>query len=92
MWLEDPGTDRNTRVASVAMTLLDTTRATAFLDLLEARLGESRFLALDTFSLADIAAFVFVDFARVIRLRIPETHTATRAWFDAIQARPSAQL
>ena len=59
---------------------------------LEARLGESRFLALDTFSLADIAAFVFVDFARVIRLRIPETHTATRAWFDAIQARPSAQL
>ena len=67
-------------------------RATAFLDLLEARLGESRFLALDTFSLADIAAFVFVDFARVIRLRIPETHTATRAWFDAIRARPSAQL
>ncbi|MBZ0130729.1 MAG: glutathione S-transferase [Rhodobacteraceae bacterium] len=67
-------------------------RVAAFFDLLEARLGESRYIAGDTFSLADITAFVFVDFARVIKARIPEANTATRAWFDAIKARPSAAL
>jgi len=67
-------------------------RVDLFFDLLEARLSESAYLALDTFSLADITAFVFVDFARVIRRRIPEGNTATQTWFDAIKARPSASL
>lgn len=67
-------------------------RVAAFFDLLEERLSRSVFLAGDRFSVADISAFVFVDFARVIRTRIPEGHTATRAWFDAIAKRPSAAL
>lgn len=67
-------------------------RASAFFDLLEERLQRSRFVALDTFTLADITAFVFVDFARVIRLSIPEANSATTQWFDAIKARPSASL
>ncbi|GHF40152.1 glutathione S-transferase [Seohaeicola zhoushanensis] len=67
-------------------------RAAAFFEMLEQRLRESRFVALDHFTLADISAFVFVDFARVIKMRIPEGNTATQAWYDAIKARPSAAL
>lgn len=66
------------------------TRVAAFFDLLEARLQESPFLAANHFTLADITAFVLVDFARVIKMRIPEANTASRTWFDNIAARPSA--
>ena len=67
-------------------------RVDLFFDLLETRLKESRFLALDQFTLADISCFVFVDFARVIRRRIPEGNAATLAWFEAVKSRPSAAL
>ena len=39
-----------------------------------------------------ITAFVFVEFARVIKMRVPETHKATLTWRDNIRERPSAQL
>ncbi|MEX0316499.1 MAG: glutathione S-transferase family protein [Ruegeria sp.] len=67
-------------------------RAKRFFDLLEERLRDNPFVACDHFTLADITTFVFVDFARVIRMRIPESNTATKAWYDAIRSRPSAQL
>lgn len=67
-------------------------RARAFFDLLEQRLGESPFMATGHFTLADITAFVFVGFARVVKLRIPESHVATQTWFENIAARPSAAL
>ena len=65
------------------------TRARAFFDMLEDRLQQSPYVATDTFTLADITTYVFIDFARVIKQRIPEGHTATQAWFDGIKARPS---
>lgn len=67
-------------------------RAGAFFDLLEDRLGQSAFVATDHLTLADITAYVFVDFARVIKMRIPEENAATKAWFAAIKSRPSASL
>jgi len=67
-------------------------RAAAFFDLLEDRLQQSPFIATDHFTLADITAYVFVDFARVIKMRIPEENTASQAWFAAIKSRPSASL
>ncbi len=67
-------------------------RVCAFFDLLETRLRDSAFIAGDRFSLADISAFVFVDFARVIKMRIPDESAAAQAWFDSMNARPSAQL
>ncbi len=69
-----------------------TDRVAQFFDLLEQRLRNSAFLAGAEFSLADISAFVFVDFARVIRTRIPQENTATLAWFEGIKERPSANL
>jgi len=67
-------------------------RVALFFDMLEQRLAQSAYLAGEHFTVADITAFVFVDFARVIKTRIPDTAPATQAWFDAIKARPSAAL
>lgn len=67
-------------------------RLADYFKLIEERLQNSAYLACDSFTLADITGFVFVDFARVIRARIPEGNSATQAWFDKIKARPSAGL
>ena len=67
-------------------------RAAAFFDLLEDRLSHSPYLAGETFTLPDITAFVFVQFARVIKMRVPDTHGATQDWYDRVKARPSAAL
>ncbi|SMO88218.1 glutathione S-transferase [Ruegeria faecimaris] len=69
-----------------------TARVGRFFDLLETRLKDSAFVAGAEFTLADISTFVFVDFARVIKMRIPQENTATLSWFDKIASRPSAQL
>jgi glutathione S-transferase len=67
-------------------------RLAVFFDDLEARLQVSPFIATDHLTLADITTFVFIDFARVIKTRIPDGNIATRTWFDNIAARPSASL
>ena len=60
--------------------------------LLESRLQGRDWLAIDSFSMADITAFVFVTFTRVVRKSIPDENTATQAWFDRMKSRPSASL
>ena len=67
-------------------------RVGVFFDLLEQRLQESPYLASGRFTFADITAFVFCDFARVIKRKLPEEYTAARDWFARIQERPSAKL
>ncbi|WP_170761520.1 glutathione S-transferase family protein [Ruegeria lacuscaerulensis] len=67
-------------------------RVAHFFGLLETRLVESAYIAGPDFSLADISTFVFVDFARVIKMRIPKENPATLAWFEKVGVRPSAQL
>lgn len=67
-------------------------RTERFFELLEYRLQASPYLATDKFTLADISAFVFVEFARVIKMRIPEQNNATLAWHASTKARPSAQI
>ncbi|MFV1529844.1 MULTISPECIES: glutathione S-transferase family protein [unclassified Phaeobacter] len=85
-----PGPENHAQIPELAERGL--ARTARFFDLLEARLQQSVFVALDDLTLADIAAFVFVDFARVIKMRIPADNTATRAWYDRIAERPSARL
>ncbi|NOD62478.1 MULTISPECIES: glutathione S-transferase family protein [unclassified Ruegeria] len=85
-----PGPSNYAQIPELAQRGKD--RVARFYDLLEARLTESRFLAGDEFTLADISAFVFVDFSRVIKMRIPEGNAATTAWFENIKSRPSASL
>lgn len=61
-----------------------------WLDALEKRLAQSSHVAGDRFTVADITAFVCVDFAKWIGVRAGDAHPALRAWYAAIKARPSA--
>lgn len=61
-----------------------------FLERLDARLADSRFLAGEDFSIADITAFVTVEFAGRIEEVIPEQHRHLARWHAAVAARPSA--
>ncbi|NIZ14801.1 glutathione S-transferase [Phaeobacter sp. HF9A] len=67
-------------------------RAVQFFALLEEQLQELPYLAGEMFSFADITAYVFVEFAKVIRMRVPEGNSATRDWQARIAARPSASV
>lgn len=65
-------------------------RVAIFLDKLDRQLADNEFLAGDSYSIADITALVFVDFA--IRLKVPLADAATslQRWHGAVSARPSA--
>ncbi len=65
-------------------------RVGVFHDLLEKRCAESEFIAGETFSVADITAFVSLQFGAVAGLEPPEGHTNLARWRDQIKARPSA--
>ena len=62
-----------------------------FLGRLEARLASSPFVGGENYSVADITALVTIDFARWVRIKVPEANTATLAWYAAVSARPSAK-
>jgi len=66
--------------------------AAKFLGLLNDHLANSEYISGDTFSIADITAFVSIDFARVIKIRMSEDHTHLKRWYDQINARPSARV
>lgn len=62
----------------------------AFVAALDARLGESAWIAGDTFSFADITALVTIDFAQAAKLLVPENDVHLRRWYHDVMARPSA--
>ena len=65
-------------------------RVQLFHAMLDARLEESEHVAGDAFSIADIAALVTCDFAKILKLRpTPDTPHLLR-WYEAVSARPSA--
>lgn len=57
---------------------------------LDRRLADNRFLAGAAFSIADITAFVAIDFAKRADIEIPSSCTNVARWFAEIAARPSA--
>ncbi|MBK8175031.1 MAG: glutathione S-transferase [Rhodospirillales bacterium] len=61
-----------------------------FFERLDERLATTEFVGGGTYSVADITAFVSVDFAGWIKLSIPENLVHLRRWFEAMKARPSA--
>jgi glutathione S-transferase len=65
-------------------------RAQAFFSTLDDRLSQVPYLAGDTFSVADIIGFVFVDFSRAIKIKPSDELTHLANWREAIGARPSA--
>ena len=65
-------------------------RLAEFMAVLDARLAESPYVALDRFSMADIGAYVCVDFAGWIKLPVLEQWHNIRRWHEEVSARPSA--
>jgi glutathione S-transferase len=64
---------------------------TRALKLLDLRLGESEWLATDRLTIADIVAFVGIDFGRMIKFRPPEELTNVGRWAAAMRERPAAK-
>lgn len=67
-------------------------RLERFMDMLNERLEDRDFIAIDEFSVADITAIVVVDFARVVKIKPQEHHTNLNRWRSAMHARPSMAL
>ena len=68
------------------------TRIGLFFDKVNTHLEGRDFVATDRFTLADITAFVLIDFARVVKIRVTDTHPHLLRWYETIKARPSASL
>jgi len=67
-------------------------RLEAFMGVLDQRLAESSHVALDRFTMADIGAYICVDFAGWVKLPVKENHSNIRRWHDEISQRASASL
>ncbi|MEX1147266.1 MAG: glutathione S-transferase [Sphingomonadales bacterium] len=63
-------------------------RTAAFLDTLNDRLSQCRYLAGDNYTVADISALVAVDFAGWIKIPMPESHQHLKRWHADVSARP----
>ncbi len=61
-----------------------------FLENIDQRLADSKFLAGDAFTIADITAFIAVSFASRVDLSIPDTCGHVARWHGEVAARPSA--
>lgn len=66
-------------------------RALETLTRIDAALGQSRYLAGDAYSVADITLLVAVDFMRPARIQRPEDLKNLARWYDDVQARPSSK-
>jgi len=65
-------------------------RVDSFYDMLDERLGTCEYIAGAEFSIADIAALIGCDFAKVLKKRIGEDTPNLKRWYDAVSSRPSA--
>jgi glutathione S-transferase len=65
--------------------------ALAALKVLDRRLDGREWLATDRLTIADIVAFIGIDFARIVRLRPPEELTNVVRWAAAMRERPAAK-
>lgn len=65
-------------------------RTAWFKQMLDEQLASSEFIAGDRYSVADIAALVACDFAKVLKMRVGDDTPHLKRWYDAVSARPSA--
>lgn len=67
-------------------------RLEVFLQLLDQRLAESTWVALERFTFADIGAFVCADFAGWVKIPALDICPNIRRWHGLISSRPGASL
>lgn len=61
------------------------------LTMLDRKLAETEWLAGDRITIADIVAFIGIDFTRLIRLPIPAALTNLHRWLGDMRSRPAAE-
>jgi glutathione S-transferase len=66
-------------------------RVERFFKSMDARLAGNRFVAGPRYTIADITTLVTVDFAKWVKLAIPQGCTHLRRWHEEVAARPSAK-
>lgn len=66
-------------------------RIAEFLSVLDSELEGRRFIAGDSYSVADITGLVAVDFMKPAKLPVPDELTNVHRWHAEISARPSAK-
>ena len=66
-------------------------RVARFFETTDAALADRAFVCGEAYSIADITTLVTVDFAKRIKLEIPERCVHLRRWYEAVSARPSAK-
>ena len=65
-------------------------RVERFFDGFDDMVGDNRFLAGDHFTIADITALVAIDFAKWIKITLPEDAANAQRWYADVSSRPSA--
>ncbi|MFZ5720800.1 MAG: glutathione S-transferase family protein [Pseudomonadota bacterium] len=65
--------------------------STRALKVLDRQLEGREWLAADRLTIADIVAFIGIDFGRMIKFRVPAEFANVARWADAMRARPAAQ-
>lgn len=66
-------------------------RVVAGMELLDRRLRDSPYVAGDRFTIADITAYISLDFMRVTKIRPPEDAEGLNRWLTELKDRPSLQ-
>ena len=67
-------------------------RVQRFLEEIDQVIGGKPYVAGDRFSVADIDLLILIDFSAWRKLSLPAGATNARRWYEAVRARPSAQL
>lgn len=65
-------------------------KALAFLEFLDGELGKRRFIAGDSYSVADITAMTAIDFMKPAKIAMPDNLSNLARWHGEVRARPSA--
>jgi len=84
-----PGPDNYAQIPALAER--GRARIARFFARMDARLAQSEFVAGARYSIADITTLVSVDFARWVKLSVPEACANLRRWHAQVSARPSAK-
>jgi glutathione S-transferase len=65
-------------------------RVLQFFKRLDVQLADNEFVAGGSYSMADITALVLVDFARWIKILVPDDAAGLVRWYETVSKRPSA--
>jgi len=60
------------------------------LEIFDERLGQSEWIGADRVTMADGVLYIGIDFARMVKFKVPEALTHVTRWLAAMRARPSA--